>query len=472
MAKKLTESEKLLNILSKLKLKQYGINKFKKYMISDDDPSWKRPKKDTEVYGFYVVVYEKWRSRIICRTFYISQRWYNNKKITKLFEVKRQLAGCDKQLTRRLYSSMGGGIKCWTYDFSYYYDYQNKDDDEWQIHNIKSFDVSYYKSVYAGYGCIENGYYFVDTSSDDLKAMLRNSIYRYSGFEYSDFNSRELFKYLAIYEKHPQIEMISKLGLSYLLEDDLRVFRWSKKGLDILEIEKRDIEKLKGLRISLKVFKKYKALIYKFNINDITEFNHLLKLIEISKIKYANINISQYSFDYFKDQKASMYIIKDYYSFCERLGLPMNHENKYPDNIDVAHDRLLMQIETKENVERDLKIRELVNSELFKYRYADENFVITPANSTADLINESKGLDHCVRTYDERYANGDTFIFLVRKREDVNTPFYTLELSNKKEIKQLKGRKNCKATNEVNNFVKKWANENKLELSIWRDEDE
>lgn len=87
MRKKLSESEKLLNTLSKLKLKQYGIKKFKKYMIDENDKSWKRPKKDTEVYGFYVAVYSKWRSRIICRTFYISQRWYNKEKIVKFFEV-------------------------------------------------------------------------------------------------------------------------------------------------------------------------------------------------------------------------------------------------------------------------------------------------------------------------------------------------------------------------------------------------
>ena len=38
MANKLSESDKLLNRLSKLKLKQYKATDFKEYMISDDDP--------------------------------------------------------------------------------------------------------------------------------------------------------------------------------------------------------------------------------------------------------------------------------------------------------------------------------------------------------------------------------------------------------------------------------------------------
>lgn len=101
-------------------------------------------------------------------------------------------------------------------------------------------------------------------------------------------------------------------------------------------------------------------------------------------------------------------------------------------------------------------IRERVSNEVSKYRFADDDFVITPANSIADLINESAKLNHCVRTYDKRYASGETSIFLIRKRDDVNSPFYTLELSSKNEIKQLRGKNNCTAVNEVLDFVEGW----------------
>lgn len=463
MANKLSESDKLLNRLSKLKLKQYKATDFKEYMISDDDPSWKRPKKDTEVYGFYVAIYEKLKNRIICRTFYISQRWLHKEKVTDIFEVKRQLSGCSYQLTRRLYASMGGGIKCWTYDYSYPFDYRNNN--EWQIHKIGTFDVSTEGSMYYGQRWKRSNY-FIHTSAGELASLLENSVYKYSGFEYSVYSIDELFEYLSIYDKHPEVEMISKIGLSYLLKDDLRVLRWSKKGTEILGIKKCDIERLKKLHIPLKEFKKYRDLIYKFKIEDRSDFNELLKLIEISKIKYADINISVYAFDYFKMQGTSLYIIKDYYKFCEELGLPMNHSNRYPDNIGEAHDRLMIQIETKKSAKDDLMIRERVSNELSKYRFADDDFVITPANSIADLINESAKLNHCVRTYDKRYASGETSIFLIRKRDDVNSPFYTLELSSKNEIKQLRGKNNCTAVNEVLDFVEGWRRKFNLKSSI------
>lgn len=358
---------------------------------------------------------------------------------------------------------MGGGIKCWTYDYSYPFDYRNNN--EWQIHKIGTFDVSTEGSMYYGQRWKRSNY-FIHTSAGELASLLENSVYKYSGFEYSVYSIDELFEYLSIYDKHPEVEMISKIGLSYLLKDDLRVLRWSKKGTEILGIKKCDIERLKKLHIPLKEFKKYRDLIYKFKIEDRSDFNELLKLIEISKIKYADINISVYALDYFKMQGTSLYIIKDYYRFCEELGLPMNHSNRYPDNIGEAHDRLMIQIETKKSAKDDLMIRERVSNELSKYRFADDDFVITPANSIADLINESAKLNHCVRTYDKRYASGETSIFLIRKRDDVNSPFYTLELSSKNEIKQLRGKNNCTAVNEVLDFVEGWRRKFNLKSSI------
>lgn len=59
------------------------------------------------------------------------------------------------------------------------------------------------------------------------------------------------------------------------------------------------------------------------------------------------------------------------------------------------------------------------------------------------------------------YAAGDTSIFLIRKRENVNHPYYTLELK-RNEVIQLRGKNNCRPTDSVVAFVNKWAKKNKL----------
>lgn len=459
MTKKTSNSEKLLDKLAALKLKQYSVSKFKRWMISDDDPSWKRPKMDTQVNSFYAAVYEPWRNRIICRTFYITQMWYKKQKEIRIFEVKRQLAGCDKQLVRRIYSGMNG-YKCWIYHENRY-SWYCENHDEWNKHSIKSYNLAVYNMSYYGYGTVVREDYHILNSEYEVFEMLKNSKYKYSGFEYNSFKLGELFEYLAMYEKHPAVEMISKLGLDYLLKIDLRKFRWSKKGIDIIGIEKKDIPVLKKLRIPINEFKTNKKYIYKLNILEKEDYNQLLRLIEITKNKYANINISKYSFDYFKMQDTSLHTIKDYYRFCEELALPMNHANKYPDDIKKAHDDLMVKIETVKSKEKDEAILKRVNSGLNKLRFADDKYVITPANSSEDLIRESAKLNHCVKTYADKYANGLTNIFLVRKRENVNEPFYTLELTDNG-IKQLRGNNNCKPTNEVVEFINKWANKFKF----------
>ena len=96
-----------------------------------------------------------------------------------------------------------------------------------------------------------------------------------------------------------------------------------------------------------------------------------------------------------------------------------------------------------------------------QYRYAKGDFVITPANSVEDLINESKGLNHCVKTYATKYSKGETAIFLVRKKDDVLTSFYTLELKDG-QVHQIRGKNNCDPTDKVKDFVDKWAKKFKI----------
>lgn len=464
--KKVNEQDKLLNILSRLKLKQYGVGRFKKFMISDDDPLWKRPKKDSEVNSFYVNVYELWRENLICRTFYITQMWFNKNKETRIFEVKRRLSGCDAQLTRRLYSSMGGGVKCWIYDNSMCYYY--KDNNKWEKHLLKSFNLEFTRTIYGGYCRTDNRIYYLNSENEILE-MLKKTKYRYSGFEYNQFSYSDLFKYLAIYERHPAAEMISKIGLGYLLDQDLRVIRWSKKQLNILGIKKDEVEILKKLRIPLKDFHKNASYIHKLKIKNDLEYNALIRLLEVSKIKYSDLNVSRYSLDYFiKNKNISIYEMKDYYRFCEELGLLMNHDNKFPENIKEAHDELMIKIETKKSVEKEQMIRKRVNNELFKFRYADEKFIITPANSIVDLIDESVKLKHCVRTYYDKYANGETNIFLIRERENANQPFYTLELV-AGEIVQVRGYKNHDPSIDVKEFVNRWKREFKFKCVPWEE---
>lgn len=161
------------------------------------------------------------------------------------------------------------------------------------------------------------------------------------------------------------------------------------------------------------------------------------------------------------DNNFNIYFYLDYLRFAEKLGLPKTSKILYPQNLRESHDKLEKKIQVIDSMEKQEQIKNRVIKELYKYRFGDNEFIITPANSPLDLINESKELNHCVRTYIDKYAAGHTNIFLIRKRENVNHPYYTLELR-RNEVIQLRGKNNCSPNDSVVDFVNKWAKKNKL----------
>ena len=79
---------------------------------------------------------------------------------------------------------------------------------------------------------------------------------------------------------------------------------------------------------------------------------------------------------------------------------------------------------------------------------------------TYSAIKEGNALSHCVghNGYDKKMAKQETLIFFVRKIEELDKPFVTLEYSLKsKKVLQCYAYKNTKPEEKVWNFVnKKW----------------
>ena len=60
---------------------------------------------------------------------------------------------------------------------------------------------------------------------------------------------------------------------------------------------------------------------------------------------------------------------------------------------------------------------------------------------------------HCVATYVDRVAAGQKCILFLRKKEDPDQPFYTMEIQGT-EIIQCRGKCNADQTSEVKSFLK------------------
>lgn len=150
-------------------------------------------------------------------------------------------------------------------------------------------------------------------------------------------------------------------------------------------------------------------------------------------------------------------IYNDYLKFAEQLGYDLQDpQNRFPAKLKEMHDRLADQVQQMQNAELDMQIKN-VAAALERFAWAADGLIIRPARSAAELQMEGKLLHHCVGTYATRYSEGQTALFFIRKKEQPDVPYYTLELNESSMIVvQNHGDHNYLQTTEVKAFEEKW----------------
>ena len=155
----------------------------------------------------------------------------------------------------------------------------------------------------------------------------------------------------------------------------------------------------------------------------------------------------------------------DYFNAAKKYIYMDTNQALYPDNLHEAHDYYIQKVKEEErriNEEREkAKIENFLKvSKNCEWLSWDNNhYMIMVAPNIESLINEGQLLHHCVghMNYDQKMAEGGNLIMFVRKIEEPETPFYTVEFDKKtKKIIQCRGDKNASATKEVQEFLDEW----------------
>lgn len=154
--------------------------------------------------------------------------------------------------------------------------------------------------------------------------------------------------------------------------------------------------------------------------------------------------------------------IDDYIMWCKELHVNLRDEYYLlPSNFQKRHDEMYMAY-LKEKDHAEYEKRQAYNSFLERMRseISDDNpknlhfggiFIRLPER-IEELTKEGEVLHHCVGTYADRVMKGQTTIFFVRKEEEPEIPFYTLEWKDSRMI-QCRGMRNCDMTPEVRAFT-------------------
>jgi len=150
-------------------------------------------------------------------------------------------------------------------------------------------------------------------------------------------------------------------------------------------------------------------------------------------------------------------IYKDYLSMSKELAL--NYKSKkdlFPRNLIARHDKLQRKIKINEDINTQFAVY-LRYLELSKYTYSDDKYIIFPAPSVDTLKDEGEQQGNCVGyNYLKPYMDGKTEIFFIRKLNDINNSFITLEYKNGNVAQKELAHHSTDFTDEHNNFIDAW----------------
>lgn len=323
----------------------------------------------------------------------------------------------------------------------------------------------------------------------NLKAILKGTRWQYSClYEYAkEVKFLYADSYLKEYLKHPGIEYLVKFKLFKFVDNHLSRFYnpdWygvnfkGKTIKEVLGIEKPLFLQMQRLNLGTRGFE---------FIKQAAEKGKTLTDYEVRwALKYTSTNIFVSMLDYATPHKIIKYIIsqsdskhtpnnilsdwQDYINQCKTLKFDItNTFVLYPKDLRSKHDEYTILCKAKGLEKYDKKVRKEYKKLNNAYYYQDKNYLIRPASCVDEIVREGHALRHCVagEHYINKIAAGEIAIMLIRKIEEPDQPFYTLELNLKQlEQVQCRGYQNCSMTEEIIKFTEKWQKKKLTQINV------
>ena len=380
----------------------------------------------------FVSYLEKFNDEILMRSFAFKKPINKDLCIT---EVTRRLTGFSGYFVKNCYFTYLSGYNA-VYSkndiITHNCDMLEEDFDDWYFRDDNYFKV---------------GYKIINLD------LINETKYKYCAFNdcYNFF-----IDYINLYLNYPGLEFISKIGikkLSKLLLDK------ASKDKQFRKFIKENVNDINIYGVIVSIF----AYNHKMSIYDASKWLMLGK--EIKELLETNIDRLKL-YKYLTENNISYRLYNDYLMAIKYLRLDLsNTKNVFPQNFIHMHDLRIQEYDSLK-LKETLKSKRSLNSKVHKVALfysnlnLDDKYIVHIANSIKELIIEGNVLNHCVGKmgYDLKMANKESLIFFIRKKEEPNRPYVTMEFDlSQKKILQIYAKNNAKPDNEVLKFVNnKW----------------
>lgn len=349
---------------------------------------------------------------------------------------------------------------------------------------FSSFDNHLSNNGYCGVGWNK----FMSLSN--IKRAVKGTPFQYStwGHYVTYKNPRyvsDMTEFFDLAARYPCIEYLTKLGLQSLVwaklyrETTHGAIHWRGKTLQkVLKLPTKSINELRGFKWTISpLFVKYMQIsnidksdlaateIHDLEKNYANDKKDLITVLKYTTLKKAYTYLKkqhskQKAKEHYSSRSEVLTTWRDYIKDCIILEMDLQQEALlFPADLYSAHQDTIAKVTYKFDFALNEKIKKRLEA-LIKYNYEYGGFIVRPALDSVELMREGNALKHCVGGYAKRYAEGEIDLLVLRKADDPNKPFYTMEIRNErighgtiKTISQCRGLKNCMPTPEVKAFM-------------------
>lgn len=310
-----------------------------------------------------------------------------------------------------------------------------------------------------------------------------------TGFQYSALdihaeqneNWANPYQYLHRYTQHNCIEYLTKLGFSNMVNRLVHHVPYNipvnLKGdnlSEILGVKKDKIPLLQELNVTeeeVGVVQEIEKEGLHMTAEDLRWYLHnlgtysaknLIQYISTKKEKKLGTpsKIKKYLLSHQTDLHLTYQLWVDYIRFAQDLNYPLDKEFlAFPRNVQNAHDLTEKRWTEQQNERRKENRRrmeeesvDLLKSQQEQYNYENDSYFIMAPEKLFDIVREGAMLRHCVGTYLEKVAEKRTVILFLRRKQEPEKPFFTIEVTGGK-VMQCYGLSNSKPNFRVQNFL-------------------
>jgi hypothetical protein len=312
---------------------------------------------------------------------------------------------------------------------------------------------------------------------------LQGTALQYSGMkEYMKTREISPIKYADAYLKSPELEMLSKSGLTHIAALTIRNGNQLAAGnkpymmLGIYPERMQMLIKSKGKEDIWRVLKMEKTYNEHFGPEVIDKLRKNIHLNDIMRcLKYMSYKKCS---NYMDKHKWNITTYADYLTMKEKAGYDIkNSIILYPKDLEQAHREITMEIEIRKSELRQKEMNEKFPEIQKKYKrlksiygYESNKFIIRPAKTAGEIVVEGSTLHHCVgssNTYLEKHSMGKSYILFLRKIEYPDIPYCTVEISPDFRIMQRhQAYDQTPDAAEIDNFLNEYIKEKTLKRAI------